>query len=288
MAKSAVTIKDLHYKYPNTTSEALSDISLTIKEQEFVAIVGQTGSGKSTLVSLIDGLIKPEKGDLNVAGLKINATTKAEDLSKVHHRVGFVFQFPEQQLFAETVEEDIAFGPRNLGWTAGQIKKSVDDALKMVGLPVALKTHSPFALSGGQMKRVAIAGVLAMKPQILILDEPTAGLDTQATNELLKLIKQLNNKATTVIMVTHQMEQVARYADHVIAMSEGKVIADTTPRHLFSDSQQLAKLSLTLPISVDIAQFLRKHDAKLENTEPLTLDSLADEIVKAMRSKENE
>lgn len=285
MAKAAITVKKLHYTYPNSTNEALHNVSLTIKEQEFVAIIGQTGSGKSTLVSLIDGLIKPSSGELNVAGLEINATTKTEYLSKIHHQVGFVFQFPEQQLFAETVAEDIAFGPHNLGWPAKKIEKAVDEALKMVDLPLELKSHSSFALSGGQMRRVAIAGVLAMDPQILILDEPTAGLDTQATNDLLKLIKDLNEKGTTIIMVTHQMEQVAYYANHVIAMSNGQVVADTTPQQLFRDAQRLKKLSLTLPVSVEVAQFLSKDGITLKNTEPLTLDVLADEIAEAMRRK---
>lgn len=288
MAKAAITVKKLHYTYPNSTNEALHNVSLTIKEQEFVAIIGQTGSGKSTLVSLIDGLIKPSSGELNVASLEINATIKAEYLSKIHHQVGFVFQFPEQQLFAETVAEDIAFGPHNLGWSAKRIEKAVDEALKMVDLPLELKSYSPFALSGGQMRRVAIAGVLAMNPKILILDEPTAGLDTQATNDLLKLIKELNKRGTTIIMVTHQMEQVAYYANHVIAMSNGRVVADTTPQQLFSDAQRLKKLSLTLPVSVEVAQFLSKDGITLKNTEPLTLDALADEIAEAMRRKENE
>lgn len=288
MAKAAITVKKLHYTYPNSNREALRNVSLTIKEQDFVAVIGQTGSGKSTLVSLIDGLIKPNSGELNVAGLRIDATTKDEYLSKIHHQVGFVFQFPEQQLFAETVAEDIAFGPRNLGWPAEKIEKAVNKALKMVELSLELKSHSPFALSGGQMRRVAIAGVLAMNPQILILDEPTAGLDTQATNDLLKLIKDLNRKGTTIIMVTHQMEQVAYYANHVIAMSNGQIVADTTPQQLFSDAQRLNKLSLTLPVSVEVAQFLSNNGVTLKNTEPLTLDMLADEIAEAMRRKGNE
>ncbi|MBB1098788.1 energy-coupling factor transporter ATPase [Limosilactobacillus agrestis] len=288
MAKAAITVKKLHYTYPNSANEALNNVSLTIKEQEFVTVIGQTGSGKSTLVSLIDGLIKPSSGELNVAGLKINATTKPEYLSKIHHQVGFVFQFPEQQLFAETVAQDVAFGPRNLGWPARKIEEAVNKALKMVDLPLELKSHSPFALSGGQMRRVAIAGVLAMNPRILILDEPTAGLDTQATNDLLKIIKDLNKTGTTIIMVTHQMEQVASCANHVIAMSNGQIVADTTPQQLFSNAQRLNKLSLTLPVSVEIAQFLSKNGVTLKNTEPLTLDGLADEITEAMRRKENE
>lgn len=288
MAEAAITVKNLHYTYPNSTHETLKNVSLTIKKQEFVAVIGQTGSGKSTLVSLIDGLIKPSSGELNVAGLEINAMTKAENLNRIHHQVGFVFQFPEQQLFAETVAEDIAFGPHNLGWSTRRIEKAVDEALKMVNLPLELKSHSPFALSGGQMRRVAIAGVLAMNPQILILDEPTAGLDTQATDDLLKLIKDLNEKGTTIIMVTHQMEQVAYYANHVLAMSNGQIVADTTPQQLFSDVQQLKKLSLTLPVSVEVAQFLSKNGITLKNTEPLTLDVLADEIAEAMGRRENE
>lgn len=282
MAKSAVTVTNLHYTYPNTTKEALAGVSLTIQEQDFVAIVGQTGSGKSTLVSLIDGLLQPVSGQLKIAGLTIDATTKADQLSKIHHHVGFVFQFPEQQLFAETVAEDISFGPHNLGWSERKIQEAIDEALMRVGLPLELKTRSPFALSGGQMRRVAIAGVLAMQPGILILDEPTAGLDTQATNELLALIKKLNDNGTTIIMVTHQMEQVARYANRVIAMNEGAIVADTTPQQLFSYPDKLTKLSLTLPASVEIAQFLNNNGAKLENTEPLTLEELANEIVKAM------
>ncbi|MBB1079726.1 energy-coupling factor transporter ATPase [Limosilactobacillus sp. STM2_1] len=285
MVKSAVTVTNLHYTYPNTTTEALAGVSLTIQEQDFVAIVGQTGSGKSTLVSLIDGLIQPDSGQLNIAGMTIDATAKASQLSKIHHHVGFVFQFPEQQLFAETVAEDIAFGPHNLGWSEEKIQVAIDRALMMVGLPLELKSRSPFALSGGQMRRVAIAGVLAMKPSILILDEPTAGLDTQATNELLTLIKKLNDNGTTIIMVTHQMEQVASYANRVIAMNKGTIIADTTPQQLFSHPDDLINLSLTLPVSVEIAQFLNNKGAKLTNTEPLSLEELADEIVKVMGRK---
>lgn len=288
MAKSAITVKNINYTYPNASQRALSDVSLTIKEKEFVAIVGQTGSGKSTLVSLIDGLIQPDNGQLDVAGLTIDSTTKADLLGKVHHHVGFVFQFPEQQLFAENVAEDIAFGPRNLGWSEERVQAAVDKALAMVGLSPALKQHSPFALSGGQMRRVAIAGVLAMQPQILILDEPTAGLDTQASHELLTLIKQLNDSGTTILMVTHQMEQVAAYANHVIAMADGKIVSDTTPQQLFNKPTQLEKLSLSLPVSVEIAHYLKTTGVDFKNTEPLTLDALADEIINVMRRKNDE
>ena len=219
MAKAAITVKKLHYTYPNSTNEALHNVSLTIHEQEFVAIIGQTGSGKSTLVSLIDGLIKPSSGELNVAGLEINAMTKAEYLSKIHHQVGFVFQFPEQQLFAET----IAFGPHNLGWSAKRIEKAVDEALKMVDLPLELKSHSPFALSGGQMRRVAIAGVLAMDPKILILDEPCHGLDEQYRKKILQLMEEIAQGGTTTLLhVTHDASEVLSCEKHILELHPGE------------------------------------------------------------------
>lgn len=288
MADPAIKIDGLHYHYPNTEKEALVDANLVINKGEFVAVIGKTGSGKSTLVSLIDGLLQPSAGQIDVTGVKITPTTKQAQLSSIHQHVGFVFQFPEQQLFAETVAEDIAFGPKNLGWSAEKIKASVDESLHLVGLPSTLKTHSPFALSGGQMRRVAIAGVLATKPEILILDEPTAGLDNQATNDLLKLVERVNQQGTTIIMVTHQMEQVAEYASRVIVMNEGKIIANTTPKALFNDADQLADLSLSLPIPVAIAHYLNQQGISLHDNEPLTMDQLADQLAGAMRSKKNE
>lgn len=287
MANTAVKVKNLQYIYPNAAHPALDNVSLKINDQDFVAIVGQTGSGKSTLVSLIDGLLRPTAGQLEIDGINIDATTKPEALSKIHHHVGFVFQFPEQQLFAETVEEDIAFGPHNLGWTDEQVRAAVDQALAMVHLPANIKRHSPFALSGGQMRRVAIAGVLAMRPRILILDEPTAGLDTAASQTLLELVKQLNAQGTTIIMVTHQMEQVAAYANRVLAMHQGQIIMDTSPAQLFSQPAALARLSLNLPVSVDIAQDLGKQGFNLAKL-PLSLPELADELAARMRRKTDE
>jgi energy-coupling factor transport system ATP-binding protein len=288
VADPAITIDGLHYHYPNTKKEALIDANLTINQGEFVAVIGKTGSGKSTLVSLIDGLLQPTAGRLNVTGVEITPTTKQAQLSSIHHHVGFVFQFPEQQLFAETVADDIAFGPRNLGWSEEKITASVDEALQLVNLPQEFKTHSPFALSGGQMRRVAIAGVLATKPAILILDEPTAGLDNQATNDLLKLVDQVNQQGTTVIMVTHQMEQVAEHAGRVLVMDHGKIIANTTPKKLFNNGEQLAALSLSLPIPVAVAHSLKHNGIHLQDNEPLTMAALADQLAMAMRGKTDE
>lgn len=286
MVEAAIEINNVKYKYPGAGYNALTDINLTVERGTFVAIVGKTGSGKSTLTSLIDGLILPTAGSLVVRGVEITPNTKQARLSEVHHHVGYVFQFPEQQLFAETVAKDIAFGPQNLGWNDVKISKAVENALEKVGLPLSLKKQSPFTLSGGQMRRVAIAGVLATQPEILILDEPTAGLDNRATFELLEFVSKLNKSGTTIIMVTHQMEQVAKYADKVVVMDNGKVAVDASPKALFAEEKQLKSLSLALPLPVDFARKLNNEGIKLNDLAPLTLEELADEIAIALRSKE--
>lgn len=288
MDSSAITAKNLEYTYPGMTEPTLRQLNLTVKTGEFVAIIGQTGSGKSTLVSIMDGLALPTKGEMIVNKLKIDVNTKPTTLSKLHHQVGFVFQFPEQQLFAETVAADVAFGPQNLGWSKKRVTVAVDKALKLVGLPDELKQQSPFALSGGQMRRVAIAGVLAMEPSILILDEPTAGLDTASANSLLRIVNNLRESGTTIIMITHQMQQVADYADHVLVMNHGQLIMDTTPRKLFADPSQLEQLSLALPASIQVARDLTNQEIKLKNAIPLTMAELADSIAEALGRKEYE
>ncbi len=214
--------------------KALNDISITIEEGQFVALIGHTGSGKSTLIQHVNGLLKPDSGKIIVDGVDI--TDKNTNLSFIRKKVGLVFQYPEYQLFEETIEKDIAFGPRNLGLSDDDINKRVKRAMNMVGLEYdKYKDKSPFEISGGQKRRVAIAGVVAMEPKVLILDEPTAGLDPKGRDEILGKIKDLHKEYNmTIILVSHSMEDVAKLADRILVMDSGKCILDgTPPRSIF-------------------------------------------------------
>lgn len=268
-----IKLNNVAFEYSNSKQRALTEVNLTIPAGSYTALVGHTGSGKSTLVSLIDGLLKPTAGQITVGKQTVDASARRQDLAKLRQHVGFVFQFPEQQLFAETVAKDIAFGPENLGWDQEQVATAVQEALNAVGLPADLAERSPFMLSGGQMRRVAIAGVLAMQPEVLILDEPTAGLDAQSTEQLLNLIATFHQEGRTIILITHQMEQVARYADQVVVMNHGQLVTATTPEQLFADSQLMAANQLNRPAAVQIAHQLRKWGVDLPAV--LTLDQLA-------------
>ena len=268
-----IKLNNVAFAYSNSKQRALTEVNLTIPAGSYTALVGHTGSGKSTLVSLIDGLLKPTAGQITVGKQTVDASARRQDLAKLRQHVGFVFQFPEQQLFAETVAKDIAFGPENLGWGQERVATAVQEALNAVGLPADLAERSPFMLSGGQMRRVAIAGVLAMQPEVLILDEPTAGLDAKSTEQLLNLIATFHQEGRTIIWITHQMEQVARYADQVVVMNHGPRVTATTPAHLFADSQLMAANQLNRPAAVQIAHQLRKRGVDLQAV--LTLDQLA-------------
>lgn len=268
-----IKLNNVTFEYSNSKQRALTEVNLTIPAGSYTALVGHTGSGKSTLVSLIDGLLKPTAGQITVGKQTVDASARRQDLAKLRQHVGFVFQFPEQQLFAETVAKDIAFGPENLGWGQERVGTAVQEALNAVGLPADLAERSPFMLSGGQMRRVAIAGVLAMQPEVLILDEPTAGLDAQSTEQLLNLIATFHQEGRTIILITHQMEQVARYADQVVVMNHGQLVTATTPAQLFTDSQLMAANHLNRPAAVQIAHQLRKRGVDLPAV--LTLDQLA-------------
>ena len=256
----SIVIEHLNYVYmaggPYET-KALNDINLTIEDGEFIGLIGHTGSGKSTLVQHLNGLIMPTSGRVLVDGMDLK--DKATDRRAVRQRVGLVFQYPENQLFEETVEKDIAFGPRNLGLDEAEIARRVKDAMRRVALDYdKLHNRSVFELSGGQMRRVAIAGVLAMEPQVLVLDEPCAGLDPRGREEILGLIKKLHEEAgTTIVMVSHSMDDVASLAERVIVMNHGEVAMDGVPRDVFSCGEELRGMGLDVPQAVQLAGKLR-------------------------------
>ncbi|MDM8331692.1 energy-coupling factor transporter ATPase [Limosilactobacillus pontis] len=282
-----ILIKNVSFSYAAQNARpALDDVSLRIAPGSFVGIVGHTGSGKSTLVSLIDGLGKPTSGQIQVGTVTVDAQSSPADLAQLRRHVGYVFQFPEQQLFAETVGQDIAFGPTNLGWSTDRVQAAVQEALKLVGLPAAFADRSPFALSGGQMRRAAIAGVLAMKPAILILDEPTAGLDAAATERLLTNVAQLHAAGTTILLITHQMDQVARYADQVVVMNQGHLVKSAPPREIFVDPAFLAANHLNVPAAVAMSHQLRDAGVKIDPA--LSIDALADQLAAKLGGKHGE
>ena len=237
---------------------ALNNISFEIKDNDFVAIIGHTGSGKSTLIQHLNGLVKPDQGKIYIDGEDI--TEKACNLTKIRGKVGIVFQYPEYQLFEETVYNDIAYGPTNLGYSKEEIEKTIYEVIKIVGLDEEVLSKSPFELSGGQKRRVAIAGVLAMNPKILILDEPTAGLDPKGRDEILSQIKRIHEeKNITVIIVSHSMEDVAKLAKSVIVMAHGEVLKHDSVKNIFKDSKFLQSIGLNVPqISLVVSRLKEK------------------------------
>ncbi|RRD95638.1 energy-coupling factor transporter ATPase [Clostridiales bacterium COT073_COT-073] len=256
----SITIKNLNYVYSVGTpfeKQALTDINLEIKDGEFVGIIGHTGSGKSTLIQHMNGLVRATSGEIEVCGHKISKDSK--DLGKLRQEVGLVFQYPEHQLFELTVAKDIAFGPKNMELSEAEIKSRVKEACELVGLADRHMEKSPFELSGGQKRRVAIAGVLAMKPKVLILDEPTAGLDPKGRDSILNQIRQLHRQTgMTIILVSHSMEDVAEYVDRVIAMDKGKIILDGDPHQVFSQRETLLAVGLNVPQITELVYQLRE------------------------------
>ena len=258
----SIVIEHLNYVYmaggPYET-KALNDVNLTIGDGEFIGLIGHTGSGKSTLVQHLNGLVMPTSGRVLVDGMDL--ADKATDRRAIRQRVGLVFQYPENQLFEETVEKDIAFGPKNLGLDENEIARRVKDAMRRVALDYdALHDRSVFELSGGQMRRVAIAGVLAMEPQVLVLDEPCAGLDPRGREEILGLIRDLHRESgATIVMVSHSMDDVASLAERVIVMNHGEVVMDGAPRDVFSCGEELRGMGLDVPQAVQLAAKLRER-----------------------------
>ena len=256
----SIVIEHLNYIYMSGgpyETHALHDVNLTINDGEFIGLIGHTGSGKSTLVQHLNGLIMPTSGRVLVDGMDL--ADKATDRRAIRQRVGLVFQYPENQLFEETVEKDIAFGPKNLGLSAQEIDRRVKDAMRRVQLDYdKLHDRSVFELSGGQMRRVAIAGVLAMEPQVLVLDEPCAGLDPRGREEILALIRDLHRESgATIVMVSHSMDDVASLAERVIVMNHGEVVMDGAPRDVFSCGEELRGMGLDVPQAVQLAGKLR-------------------------------
>ena len=237
---------------------ALEDVSLTVEDGEYVCIIGHTGSGKSTLVQHFNGILKPSSCEkMIIEG--VDLLEKKPDLKLLRRRVGMVFQYPEYQLFEQTVEEDIAFGPKNLGFSPEEIEQCISESMEMVGLEQALRKSSPFELSGGQKRRAAIAGVLSMRPKLLVLDEPIAGLDPKGKREILEVIEKYRKKnSATVIMISHNMDDIVKVADRVIVMHKGKKAMDGTPTEIFSHQEEIAALGLGLPVVSRLVQRLNE------------------------------
>lgn len=255
---------------------ALRDVSLTVRRGEFLGLAGHTGSGKSTLVQHLNGLIRPQEGSVCALGLDLS---NKKDAAAVKAKVGVVFQYPERQLFAETVAQDVAFGPRNLGLPQDEVARRVASSLARVGLDLAtIGDKSPFELSGGQQRRVAFAGVLAMEPEVLVLDEPMAGLDPAARGDFLGLIDRLHREGLTVVMVSHSMDDLANCCDRIVVMNEGAVFAEGTPAQVFAHADELKSIGLGVPAAQRMALALAKAGVPLRRDRLYTVEALADEL----------
>lgn len=280
----AIEVKDLSFTYsPKTPYEklALDKVSFEIKEGEFFGIVGSTGSGKSTLIMHLNALTKTQRGEVKIFGL---STDEKKNLKEIRQTVGMVFQYPEHQLFEETVARDVAFGPKNLKLEEHEINRRVKEALEAVGLDFEeIKDRSPFDLSGGQKRRVAIAGILAMRPKILVLDEPTAGLDPVGRAEILSLVKSIKKSfCPTIIMVSHNMDEIASLADRILLLHDGKALSTLPPRDLFKDEDLINSAGLDFPSSVKIQKKLESCGLKF-NSLSVTLEDLAAQILSKER-----
>lgn len=277
----AIEVRDLGYIYGKKTPyemRALNKISLHIEKGEFLAIIGHTGSGKSTFIQHLNGLIKLTEGKLRVLDIDLNV--KKPDYKRLRTTVGMVFQYPEYQLFDETVAKDVGFGPRNMGLEKEEIDKRVKEAIELVGLSYEeVAERSPFELSGGQKRRVAIAGVIAMKPEVLVLDEPTAGLDPKGKRDIIALVQKLKQEVChTVIMVSHDMDLVAETATKVAVLKDGELKAYLPPVQLFANRQGIAEWGLDIPYSAKIADCLRDLGMELSD-KCITPENLANEIL---------
>ena len=245
-----IALENVSFTYQEGTplaSTALSDVSLTIEDGSYTALIGHTGSGKSTILQLLNGLLVPSQGSVRVFDTLITSNSKNKDIRQIRKQVGLVFQFAENQIFEETVLKDVAFGPQNFGVSEEDAEQIAREKLALVGIDESLFNRSPFELSGGQMRRVAIAGILAMEPAILVLDEPTAGLDPLGRKELMNLFKKLHQSGMTIVLVTHLMDDVAEYANQVYVMEKGRLVKGGRPRDVFQDVVFMEEVQLGLP-----------------------------------------
>ncbi|WP_100334342.1 energy-coupling factor ABC transporter ATP-binding protein [Bacillus alkalisoli] len=286
-----IKITDLEHTYQMKTPyerKAIFDINLTIPSNSYTAIIGHTGSGKSTLLQHLNALLQPTKGSIHVGEHVIRANKKSKNLKALRKKVGVVFQFPEHQLFEETVEKDICFGPLNFGVPINVAKARAKEAIQLVGLGEEYLFKSPFDLSGGQMRRVAIAGVLAMEPDVLVLDEPTAGLDPRGRKEIMDLFYNLHKeKKMSTVLVTHSMEDAAKYADRIIVMSKGTVVLDGPPRSIFNEYELLKELNLDVPETVKFVKELEKSLGKTYGEPCLTIEEVAKATVSLLKGDTN-
>lgn len=283
----SITVENLTYTYskglPNET-RALEDVSFQLKTGEFAAVIGHTGSGKSTLMQQLNGLLRPDSGKITVGEVCI--TDPSTKMTEVRRKVGLVFQYPEYQLFEETVAKDVAFGPKQVGMTGEELDWVVEESIRLTGLDYeAVKERSPFELSGGQKRRVAIAGVLAMKPEILILDEPTAGLDPSAHRDVLELIRRIHRKERmTILLVSHNMGDIAELADRVLVMNRGKLVMNGTPAEVFSRGEPLWEMGLGLPPATEFMERLKDRMPGIDAAQ-LSIEDAAKEICRYLKGR---
>ena len=273
-------VKNIKYSY-NKDYQALKGVSLKVEEGEMVALLGKNGAGKSTLFLHLNGIYKPDEGQVFIEGEELKYDKKS--LLKFRQKVGIVFQNPDDQIFAPTVEEDVAFGPLNLDLPMEEVQKRVTESLARVGMS-GYEKKAPHHLSGGQKKRVAIAGILAMKPKIMVLDEPTAGLDPQGVEDLSKLLKELNEEGITIIISTHEVDLVPNYASRVFVLVDGLLIAEGTPKEIFSQPEILDKANLKVPIVTELFQTLEEEGIDMEGDYPLTIEEAKEKILKIRNS----
>jgi cobalt/nickel transport system ATP-binding protein len=271
--------KDLTYTYPDGT-EALKKVNIQIKKGEKIAIMGTNGAGKSTLFSHFNGLTEPTSGHVEIDGEKI--IFERDELLKVRQKVGIVFQDPNDQLFAPTVKEDVAFGPMNLGLDYNEVEKRITESLEMVGMS-GFEEKTPHHLSGGQQKRVAIAGIIAMRPDIMILDEPTAGLDPEGVDKVLDILNNLNEEGISIVISSHDIEMVNQFADKIFVLYNGEIIAQGDKHQIFSDKELLNKAHLKAPVTTEILYKLKENGLNVD-TEKLSIEETVEEILKSKKS----